>query len=68
MSDPQYSWFTFIGKIIDLIKYFFSTKAQKKEEEQKKSNEIIQTQYNEIDAQKEAKKNEDLEKRINNLF
>jgi len=75
METNQYSWLSFLKKVIDAIKYiilFFigRKKEEKKQEYNKfeKDNEKINDSYAKIDKEKEDKKKDDLDKRLKNLF
>ena len=75
MATNQYSWLSFLKKVIDAIKYiilFFIGRNKERDKQEyiefKKDNEKINDSYSKIDQEKEDKKKDDLDKRLNNLF
>lgn len=75
MPDNQYSWLSFLKKIAEFFRYFISFLRAKKEDEihrqKERFNRVVsetKTNYDNIDKEKEAQKQDDLDKRLKNLF
>ena len=75
MSDDQYSWFSFLKKIVDFFGYIFSFFSNKKKEEDKeqqdkfdKTNAELKANYEKLDKEAQKRKENDLNKRLNHLF
>ncbi len=71
----EYTWISLIKKVFSAIKYLISFFIGRKKEqdkmeyeEYKKDNAKIEEKYSKIDQEKENKKNDDLDKRLNNMF
>jgi hypothetical protein len=75
MPVNQYSWLSFLKKIAEFFRYFISFLRAKKENESQKQKEKFdrvvsetKTNYDNIDKEKEAQKQDDIDKRLKNLF
>ena len=73
--DNKPTWPLFIAKVIEFIRYLLSFFKRRKEEQQKiqqekkdKAIRQVKNGYAEIDEDREKKKKDDIQKRLNNLF
>jgi methionine salvage enolase-phosphatase E1 len=71
----QPTWLSFIGKLVEFVRYilffFKSRKEQELQKEQEEKNKVkkqIEKGYREIDKRSEKKKQDDIQKRLDNLF
>jgi hypothetical protein len=75
MDNNPPTWFSFIKKIYDffafVISFFRRRKEIEKEKQKEKFDKVVsetKTSFDNIDKEKQAKQEDDLNKRLKNLF
>ena len=75
MSDPQYTWFSFVKKILEFLRFVISffrgrkdIEAQKQKDKFDKTTSDIKSEYDKIEKEKQDKEKDELDKRLKNLF